>query len=139
VALDKHRIDHSDPARVIISTIHETKRIGFVRDGAIDSDETVPGQQLEGLLQFLRPNLDPGIARLDPALFQRRIVHRRRSRMRHGIAKHRQPDRRLLAGCAGRPVPQIFDRVKLLHAPETIEIARANRASTRSLPSTSSM
>ena len=134
VPLDHHRVHHADPARVLIGAIDQRERGEFVRDGAIHADETLARQQTKRLRQLLRADMQPRIARSDPAFRQRRIVHRRRRGMRHGVAEDREPQRRLLH----RPRAQILDRINFLH-PANVAAARSIRACTRSRPSTSSM
>ena len=132
--LDRDRVHDADPPRMIIRAIDERERRELVRDGAIHTDESLRGQQAKGFREFLRADVQPRVTGVDAARGERGIVHRRRGRMRDGIAQDREAERRL----PRRPRAQVFERIDFFH-PANVEAARAMRASTRSRPRTSSM
>jgi hypothetical protein len=83
------------------------ERRDFVRNGQIDSNEIEFAQQPQRRSQLIGTNVKPRVLHVDLARAQGGVLHLRRKRMRNGITKNPEPNRRLEVPRNTRPVLQV--------------------------------
>ena len=104
--IDLDHVDRANLFSVFVESINQFRRGDFVRQREIETNELQIAHTIEPIAQLVGQNVKPRVLHLDAVMLERSVLHLRRERMFHRIAKNAEANRRIDIAASSASPPE---------------------------------